>query len=106
MAKLNFQQPLLQSSVSHFLQKSKNIVENGCAVFFLFFFQESKWTENSKEQHLIETEIFYNIIHVFTVSFDTFKASVLNKSINFFKKNLWSPNSSVFIHYLLCIKFI
>ncbi len=38
--------------------------------------------ESLKEQHLFETEIFYNIIHVFTVNFDQFSASLLNKSIN------------------------
>ncbi len=104
MAKLNFQQPLLQSSVSH----DPSEIKKHCWKWlccFLFFFQESKLTENSKEQHLIETEIFYNIIHVFTVSFDTFKASVLNKSIHFFKK-IFDPQTVVFIHYLLCIKFI
>ncbi len=53
-------------------------------LFFCFFFK------NLNEQK-IETEIFYNIIPVFTVSFDTFKASVLNKSINFFKKKSLIP---------------
>ncbi len=36
--------------------------------------------ENSKEQHLFETEIY--TINVFTVTFDQYNASLLNKSIN------------------------
>ncbi len=40
--------------------------------------------ESSIEQHLFEIEIFSNIINVFTVTFDHFNASWLNKSINFF----------------------
>ncbi len=35
------------------------------------------WTE--KKQHLFETEIFYNFINVFTVTFKQFNASLLNK---------------------------
>ncbi len=34
---------------------------------------------NRKEQHLFETEIFYNFINVFTVTFKQFNASLLNK---------------------------
>ncbi len=37
--------------------------------------------ESSKEQLLFEIEIFCNIIHVFTVTFDRFNTSLLNKSI-------------------------
>ncbi len=37
-----------------------------------------------KEQHLFETEIFCNIINVFIINFDQFKAFLLNKSINFY----------------------
>ncbi len=32
------------------------------------------------EQHLIEIEIYPNIINVFTVTFDQFNVSLLNKS--------------------------
>ncbi len=39
-----------------------------------------------KEKHLLEIEIFCNIINVFTVSFDDFNACLLIKSINFFLK--------------------
>ncbi len=46
--------------------------------------------ESSEEQNLSEIEIFCNIINVFIITFDQFKASLLNKSINsynfFFKK--------------------
>ncbi len=40
--------------------------------------------ESSEEQHLSEIEIFCNIINVFIIIFDQFKASLLNKSINFY----------------------
>ncbi len=39
-----------------------------------------------KEKHLLEIEIFCNIINVFTVTFDDFNACLLIKSINFFLK--------------------
>ncbi len=38
--------------------------------------------ESSKEQHLLEIEIFCNIINVFTVTFDQLNASFLNKRFN------------------------
>ncbi len=38
--------------------------------------------ESSEEQNLSEIEIFCNIINVFIITFDQFKASLLNKSIN------------------------
>ncbi len=41
------------------------------------------WIESSKEQILFENEVFCNIINVFTVTFDQFNASLLNKHINF-----------------------
>ncbi len=40
-----------------------------------------------KEQHLFEIEILHNIIDAFPVTFKQFNVYVLNKSINFFKKN-------------------
>jgi len=46
-----------------------------------------------KEQHLFESETFCNIINVFLiVVFDQLKASLLNKSIHFFKNILLTPN--------------
>ncbi len=38
------------------------------------------WIESSKEQHLFEIEIFCNVINVFTITFDQFNASLLNKT--------------------------
>ncbi len=61
---------------------SKNInyyVENSRVDFFFWFLW---WIESSEEQHL------YNI-NVFIITFDQFKASLLNKSINFY--NFSSP---------------
>jgi len=37
-----------------------------------------------KEQHLFETDIFCNIINVFTITFDQFNASWLNESVLFY----------------------
>ncbi len=37
----------------------------------------------AKEQHLFEIEMFYDIINVFTVTFDQFNGSSLNKRIDF-----------------------
>ncbi len=51
-------------------------VENGWVECFRF--------QSSEEQHLSEIEIFCNIINVFIVTFDQFKASLLNKNINFY----------------------
>ncbi len=42
------------------------------------------WIESLKEQYLPEIEIFCNIANVFTVAFDQFKASSMNRSIHFF----------------------
>ncbi len=75
-----------------FLRKQYNIL----------FFRILWWIESSKEQHLFEKEIFCNIIiNGFTVTFDQFNASLLNKLINFqrAKKILLTPkllNSIVF----------
>ncbi len=62
-------------------------VENSCAAqhffgnWYIEFLRIIWWIESSKEQHLFEIEIFCNIISVFTVTFDQFNASLLNKSI-------------------------
>ncbi len=39
--------------------------------------------ERSKEQHLFKIEILCSIINIFTVTFDQFNASQINKSISF-----------------------
>ncbi len=44
-----------------------------------------------KAQHLFEIEIVSDIINVFTVTFDQFIASLLIKSMHFFKINLTDP---------------
>ncbi len=80
-------------------------------IIIIIMYYENSWVdlffrflwriESSEEQHLSEIEIFCNIINVFILIFDQFKASLLNKSIyfyNFFPKkqnknytdsNLW-----------------
>ncbi len=42
------------------------------------------WIESTKELHLLEIEIIFNIINVFTVTFDPFDESLLNKNITLF----------------------
>jgi len=44
---------------------------------------------NRNEQHLFEIEVFCNIKHVFTVTFDQFNASLLNESVHFFQSFLF-----------------
>ncbi len=53
---------------------------------YIRFFRIHKWIESSKEQHLFEIEIFCNIINIFTITFDQFNMSLMNKSINLFQK--------------------
>ncbi len=56
----------------------------------IYHFQES-----SKEQHLFEIEILCNIINVFTIIFVQINIFLLNRSINFFTKNVYkirTPN--------------
>ncbi len=70
-------------------------VENSCCLIFLW-----------KEQHLFEIEIFCCIKHVFTFTFDQFKASLLNKIIHLLKKDPKPLSSRVYISYTcatLCV---
>ncbi len=76
MAKLNLQQPLFQSSVSH------------SQITLICCFAAQETFIISSNEHLFEIEIFYNIINIFTVNFDQFNTSLLSKSINF----LLTPN--------------
>ncbi len=50
-------------------------------IFFRFLW----WIESSEEQNWSEIEIFIN---VFIITFDQFKASLLNKNMNFHNKKL------------------
>ncbi len=57
--------------------------------------------EKFKEQHLFEIEIFRNIINVFTVTLDSFNASLMNKSINFFfKKISLTPKICIYLKFI------
>ncbi len=60
-------------------------------ILWNFFFLQ--WIESSKKLHLFETEIFYNIINVFTVQiFDRFNVSnVWIKSIFFLLQKPYQP---------------
>ncbi len=59
-----------------------------CGTLFSGCFDE----QTSEEQHLFEQ--FCNSISIFTVTFDQFNVTLLNKSINIFKKILPTPNIS------------
>ncbi len=90
-------------------------VENSCGncdafyfslmffLLFVFFYLIHRWIESSKEQHLFEVEIFCNIIHVFTVTFDQFNASLLNRNMNVFQKNLTDCKRQYYIIFTLCM---
>ncbi len=62
----------------------KTVVLTNIFVETDLFFRIHRWIESSKEQHFFKIEIFCYIINVFTVTFDQFNASLINKSINFF----------------------
>ncbi len=49
------------------------------------------WIESSEEQNLSEIEMFCDIINVFIITFDQFKAFLQNKSINFY--NFFPPQN-------------
>ncbi len=102
MAKLNFQQALLQSSVSEIivicwfdaqetflllLLMLKTVVLLNMFVETVILF----WilTENSKEQHLFEIEIF-NVMNVFTITFDKFNTCWKIYQYANAKLKLWS----------------
>ncbi len=96
MVNLNFQQPSLQSSVSHdypeiiliygfgsqILLSSllKMVVLLNILWMYTFFFYSLN--TKLKEQCLCKTEIFCKIINVFTDSFDQFNVSLQDKIQN------------------------
>ncbi len=70
--------------------------------FFSGFFEESL-----KEQHLFEIKLFCNIINVFTVTYDLFNESLLNKVLISFQKKDPTPNfwKVVYVFLFLFIHF-
>ncbi len=74
MGKLNFQHPLLQSSVSH---DPSQIIHADFGFQLLSIIIES-----SKEQQIYDTEIFSSIINVFT-TLDHFIVSLLKMYLYF-----------------------
>ncbi len=101
MIKAVFSASLLQSSVSHDPseiiliywfgpQETFLIIINAenCLYCLIFLWKQTE----SPKQHLFTIEIFCNLINVFTVTFDQFNASLLNKGYNLTtKKNLTDP---------------
>ncbi len=81
------------------------IVWNNCFRFYyilkcnLFLWHKAEFSaENSKEQYLFWIEIFCEVVQVFTVTFDQFNASLMNKKacIYFMKRtDLKHLNSSL-----------
>jgi len=112
MAKLNSQQPLLLSSVSHDPSEIILLMLICCSGNFLLLlmlntvvllnvFVETNhfpprilwWIESSEEPHLFEIRIFFcKIRNVFTLTFDQFNASLLNKCSFLFYFCLTGPN--------------
>ncbi len=104
MAKLNFQQPLLQSSVSRdpsgigaqvtflIIIKVKNMLLNIFVETVIHFWISGFFNKYNflKEQHLFET-----LLMSLLTFFDQFNASLLNKSIHFFFLNLTDPKCFV-----------
>ncbi len=93
-------------NISDYYQCSKQLC---CTIFlwklwYILFFRIHRWIESSKEQHLFEIEIFWNIINVFTVTFDQFNASLMIKSINFFQQKKREKNLLNSIFRLIRLK--
>jgi len=61
-------------------------VENGCAAQG-FMETDRDFIQDSQELHLKEMIVFCKSVKVFTVTFDQFNISLLNKNINFVQKN-------------------
>ncbi len=55
-------------------------------IFVDFFFMILWWIGHSKEHYLFKVEVFCKILNVFTVTFDQFNVSLLNKIIISFKQ--------------------
>ncbi len=122
MAKLNFQLPLPQASVSH--GPSENLIwclsnisyyyqcwKQLCCLMFLWkplclFFQDSlinKFDLLMINIFFFKMEIFYNIVNIFTVTFDQLNATLLTKSIIFFKnKSYWPQTLKYSVIHKLC----
>ncbi len=93
MAKLNFQHSIFQSNHSnadfvlkkYFLLLSM-LTKKFCWLIFVgetFLFSILWWIEILKEEHLQYSKYKSLYINVFTVTFDQFNASMLNKGIHF-----------------------
>ncbi len=59
------------------------------------FFRFLWWIESSEEQKWSEIEIFFNIINVFIITFDRFKASLINTIINFYNP---PPQKNIYLY--------
>ncbi len=118
MAKLNIQQPFLQSSVSHdpsgiillcwFDTQETSVViiinvENSCAAeYFCGNYAKKKiwipwWTKQKKNS--INLRCFF---FIFAIALDQFHASLLNKSINSKKEIILTPKYWT----VVCINFV
>jgi len=68
----------------------KKHVDNSCVAKYLYRSRDALFSGSFDEQKVQkQQQIFCNVKNVFTVTFDQFNASLLNKSISFFlKENL------------------
>ncbi len=76
--------------------------------WYVLYFRILWWIESSIEQHLFEIEIFPNIINVFTVTFDQFNASLLNKSITYIQtySDIYNVRKDFYFYSILNFLFI
>ncbi len=65
---------------------------------YYYYYYVDNWNLNfssSEEHHLSDIEIFSDIMNVFIITFDQFKAFLQNKSINFY--NFYTKNMKMIL---------
>ncbi len=116
MAKLNFQQPLLQSLVSHFRNHSNRLIWCSRNISYLIFFVETVIPPPphthifSLNRKLKRTAFVWNTIIVFNVTIDKLNAFLMTKILISFKKSYWpqmfEPYIEISIHPLLLKSYL
>lgn len=115
--KAEYSASLLQTSVSHDLLKSLNMLIC-CSITFkylyiqiIFLIEVNIFVEtvihyfhhSLMKGKLYLKQIFFNITNVFTITFDQFNASFLNKSINLFQNILLTVNFWMIVYIISII---
>ncbi len=91
-------------NISDYYQCLKQVLIN-IFVETVIHFSEYLDEYEVQKSRIFGIEIFCNIINIFTVTFDQFKNSCLNKSINFFKKCRMQSQKSV-KHCVFMVKIL